>query len=62
MLEETLEPVYTVGAMNTKNDDKISKDEVSLFKSTFTNTTDREQEYTFKTERSTRSSATIVVG
>uniref|UniRef100_A0A914RCT5 Uncharacterized protein n=1 Tax=Parascaris equorum TaxID=6256 RepID=A0A914RCT5_PAREQ len=29
--------------------------------STFTNTTEREQEYSFKTERSTRSTATVVV-
>lgn len=60
MFNESLDPVYTVGGVDMKSV-RQSKDEQCLFKSTFTNTTDREQEYSFKTERSTRSSATVVV-
>lgn len=60
MLSESLEPIYTVGT--DVGNIRQSKDEHSLFKSTFTNTTEREQEYSFKTERSTRSAATVIVG
>ncbi|VDN19268.1 unnamed protein product [Gongylonema pulchrum] len=61
MFNESLEPTYTIGGLDIRNTQK-SKDEQTLFKSTFTNTTEREQEYSFKTERSTRSSATVIVG
>lgn len=60
MFNESLEPTYTIGGVDAKNTHQ-SKDEQSLFKSTFTNTTEREQEYSFKTERSTRSAATVIV-
>jgi len=60
MLSETLEPIYTVDGVDNRS--RVSlKDEVVLFKTTFTNTTDREQEYSFKTERVTRSAATVIV-
>lgn len=61
MFNEALDPVYTSGGVDVKNV-RQSKDEQSLFKSTFTNTTEREQEYSFKTERSTRSAATVIIG
>ncbi|MFH4977800.1 hypothetical protein AB6A40_004509 [Gnathostoma spinigerum] len=65
LLNESLEPQYSPnGHIPTgvdKNNVKSLKDEKVLFKSTFTNTTDREQEYSFKTERTTRSSATVSV-
>ncbi|EJW87429.1 hypothetical protein WUBG_01663, partial [Wuchereria bancrofti] len=60
LFNESLEPTYTIGGANTKNV-RQSKDEQCLFKSTFTNTTEREQEYSFKTERSTRSAATVII-
>ncbi|KAM3726783.1 GDSL esterase/lipase [Dirofilaria immitis] len=60
LFNESLEPIYTIGGADVRNV-RQSKDEQSLFKSTFTNTTDREQEYSFKTQRSTRSAATIIV-
>ncbi|EFO21519.2 LIN-24 Like family member [Loa loa] len=60
LFNESLEPIYTIGSADVRNI-RQSKDEQSLFKSTFTNTTEREQEYSFKTERSTRSAATVVV-
>lgn len=37
------------------------QDEKVIFKTTFTNTTQREQEYSFKTERATRSSSTVII-
>lgn len=61
LFNESLEPIYTIGSTDVRNV-RQSKDEQSLFKSTFTNTTEREQEYSFKTERSTRSAATVIVG
>ncbi|VDM41748.1 unnamed protein product [Toxocara canis] len=60
LFNESLEPVYTVSGVDTKQV-RQAKEEQCLFKSTFTNTTEREQEYSFKTERSTRSTATVVV-
>ncbi|VDO10946.1 unnamed protein product [Brugia timori] len=60
MFNESLEPTYTIGSTNAKNVHE-TKDEQCLFKSTFTNTTEREQEYSFKTERSTRSAATVII-
>uniref|UniRef100_A0A915BEU0 Uncharacterized protein n=1 Tax=Parascaris univalens TaxID=6257 RepID=A0A915BEU0_PARUN len=60
LFNESLEPVYTVAGVDTKQV-RQAKEEQCLFKSTFTNTTEREQEYSFKTERSTRSTATVVV-
>uniref|UniRef100_A0A0R3RUL8 Ig-like domain-containing protein n=1 Tax=Elaeophora elaphi TaxID=1147741 RepID=A0A0R3RUL8_9BILA len=60
LFNESLEPIYTVGCTDVRNV-RQSKEEQSLFKSTFTNTTEREQEYSFKTERSTRSAATVIV-
>ncbi|OZC08191.1 hypothetical protein X798_04807 [Onchocerca flexuosa] len=60
LFNESLEPIYTIGDVDVRNV-RQSKDEQSLFKSTFTNTTEREQEYSFKTERSTRSAATVII-
>uniref|UniRef100_A0A0N5AAW7 Immunoglobulin E-set n=1 Tax=Syphacia muris TaxID=451379 RepID=A0A0N5AAW7_9BILA len=60
LLNECLDPTYTYGGVST-NAVNQAKEEQCLFKSTFSNTTDREQEYSFKTERSTRSSATVIV-
>ncbi|VIO86120.1 Uncharacterized protein BM_BM2499 [Brugia malayi] len=60
LFNESLEPTYTIGSTNAKNVHE-TKDEQCLFKSTFTNTTEREQEYSFKTERSTRSAATVII-
>lgn len=58
---EFLEPRYTVFGID-KHPVQQPKNEQVLFKSTFTNSTDRAQEYTFRTERSTRSTATISIG
>lgn len=60
LLNECLEPRYTVSGMDARQV-RQAKEEQCLFKSTFANTTDREQEYSFKAERSTRSSATVIV-
>ncbi|CAG9540457.1 unnamed protein product [Cercopithifilaria johnstoni] len=60
LLNEYLEPRYTVSGIDTRYV-RQSKGEQVLFKSTFTNNTEREQEYTFKTERCTRSTATISI-
>uniref|UniRef100_A0A915Q5N6 Uncharacterized protein n=1 Tax=Setaria digitata TaxID=48799 RepID=A0A915Q5N6_9BILA len=60
LFNESLEPTYSIAGVNVRNV-RQSKDEQSLFKSTFTNTTEREQEYSFKAERSTRSAATVIV-
>ncbi len=63
MLSESMDPVYTIDGVDTRTQrhGTSSKDETVLFKTTFTNTTDREQEYSFKTERATRSAATVIV-
>lgn len=61
LFNEYLEPRYTVSGIDTRYVHQ-SKSEQVLFKSTFTNTTERVQEYTFKTERCTRSTATISIG
>lgn len=61
LFNESLEPVYTIGGVDARNVHQ-SRDEQNLFKSTFTNTTEREQQYSFRTERSTRSTATVIVG
>uniref|UniRef100_A0A183EKS3 Transposase n=1 Tax=Gongylonema pulchrum TaxID=637853 RepID=A0A183EKS3_9BILA len=55
-----LEPRYTVAGVDTRYV-RQSKSEQVLFKSTFTNSTERAQEYSFKTHRSTRSIATICI-
>uniref|UniRef100_A0A915BAW8 Uncharacterized protein n=1 Tax=Parascaris univalens TaxID=6257 RepID=A0A915BAW8_PARUN len=57
---ECLEPRYSIYGVDI-NSTKRPKSEQVLFKSTFTNSTDREQEYSFKTERSTRSTVTVSV-
>uniref|UniRef100_A0A0M3IG47 LIN-24 n=1 Tax=Ascaris lumbricoides TaxID=6252 RepID=A0A0M3IG47_ASCLU len=57
---ECLEPRYSLYGVDI-NSTKRSKSEQVLFKSTFTNSTDREQEYSFKTERATRSTVTVSV-
>ncbi|CAB3409967.1 unnamed protein product [Caenorhabditis bovis] len=60
LFQECSEPIYTVlGAKPPAI--SSSKDEKVLFKTTFTNTTQREQEYSFKTERATRSSSTVII-
>lgn len=61
LFNEYLEPRYTVSGIDTRYA-RQSKSEQVLFKSTFTNSTEREQEYTFKAERCTRSTATIAIG
>ncbi|KAL3989635.1 hypothetical protein ACH3XW_28475 [Acanthocheilonema viteae] len=60
LFNEYLEPRYTVSGIDTRYV-RQSKSEQVLFKSTFTNSTERPQEYTFKTERCTRSTATISI-
>ncbi|VDM12833.1 unnamed protein product [Wuchereria bancrofti] len=60
LFNEYLEPRYTVSGIDTRFVHQ-SKSEQVLFKSTFTNSTERSQEYTFKTERCTRSTATISI-
>ncbi|VDM50878.1 unnamed protein product [Toxocara canis] len=60
MFNECLEPHYSIYGVDM-NSTKQSKCEQVLFKSTFTNTTEREQEYSFKTERATRSAVTVAV-
>ncbi|VDK52714.1 unnamed protein product [Gongylonema pulchrum] len=55
-----MEPRYTVAGVDTRHV-RQSKSEQVLFKSTFTNSTERAQEYSFKTHRSTRSIATICI-
>ncbi|CAI5447760.1 unnamed protein product [Caenorhabditis angaria] len=60
LFQECSEPIYTVlGAKPNVIDSK--QDEKVLFKTTFANTTQREQEYSFKTERATRSSSTVII-
>ncbi|KAM3728728.1 Dual-specificity RNA methyltransferase RlmN [Dirofilaria immitis] len=60
LFTEYLEPRYTVSGIDTRHV-RQSKSEQVLFKSTFTNNTERPQEYTFKAERCTRSTATISI-
>ncbi|VDK22020.1 unnamed protein product [Anisakis simplex] len=60
VFNECLEPRYSLYGVDMKSM-KPSKSEQVLFKSTFTNTTEREQEYSFKTERVTRSAVTVSV-
>ncbi|KAF1757143.1 hypothetical protein GCK72_013598 [Caenorhabditis remanei] len=60
LFQECSEPTYTIlGAKTNVVDSK--QDEKVIFKTTFTNTTQREQEYSFKTERATRSSSTVII-
>lgn len=60
LFQECSEPTYTIlGAKPNVVDAK--QDEKVIFKTTFTNTTQREQEYSFKTERCTRSSSTVII-
>jgi hypothetical protein len=62
LLVETCAPVYTIDGVAIVDDQRNdAKHNVCLFRTTFTNTTNREQEYSFKTERTTRSSATVIV-
>lgn len=60
VFNECREPRYTVLGVDTRYV-RQSKNEQVLFKSTFTNSTEREQEYSFKTQRTTRSTATISI-
>ncbi|TKR65119.1 hypothetical protein L596_025573 [Steinernema carpocapsae] len=60
ILNESLEPTYTKDGVPLEQI-KEAREEQCLFRTTFTNTTDREQEYSFKTERTTRSAATAIV-
>lgn len=61
LFNEYLEPRYTVSGIDASRV-RQSKSEQVLFKSTFTNSTERMQEYTFKAQRCTRSTATISIG
>ncbi|RCN28379.1 hypothetical protein ANCCAN_25879 [Ancylostoma caninum] len=54
-----MEPEY--GYQGAKGNVSAPKEEKVLFKTTFTNTTQREQEYSFKTERCTRSTSTVII-
>uniref|UniRef100_A0A1I7WE56 HTH_48 domain-containing protein n=1 Tax=Heterorhabditis bacteriophora TaxID=37862 RepID=A0A1I7WE56_HETBA len=58
LFQESLEPEYNIHGM--KENANVPKEEKILFKTTFTNTTQREQEYSFKTERCTSSSTVII--
>ncbi|KIH48072.1 hypothetical protein ANCDUO_21862, partial [Ancylostoma duodenale] len=51
LFQESMEPEY--GYQGGKGNVSAPKEEKVLFKTTFTNTTQREQEYSFKTERCT---------
>ncbi|VDN00700.1 unnamed protein product [Thelazia callipaeda] len=55
-----LEPIYTVSGIDQRQCFQPKSEQV-LFKSTFTNGTERAQEYSFKTQRCTRSTATIAI-
>ncbi|WKY05362.1 hypothetical protein Q1695_005961 [Nippostrongylus brasiliensis] len=59
LYQESLEPEYNY--QGAKGNVKAPQEEKVLFKTTFTNTTAREQEYSFKTERCTRSSSTVII-
>ncbi|CAI4225934.1 unnamed protein product [Auanema sp. JU1783] len=58
LMQESKEPQYNEkGPQVTEG----PKSETVLFKTTFSNTTQREQEYSFKTERCTRSASTVII-
>ncbi|KAE9414414.1 hypothetical protein Angca_000307 [Angiostrongylus cantonensis] len=59
LYQESMEPEYAY--RETKGNVRAPKEEKVLFKTTFTNTTQREQEYSFKTERCTRSTSTVII-
>ncbi|XGW27347.1 hypothetical protein V3C99_007723, partial [Haemonchus contortus] len=59
LYQESMEPEYEIHG--AKGNVTGPKEEKVLFKTTFTNTTQREQEYSFKTERCTRSSSTVII-
>uniref|UniRef100_A0A158P8P7 Protein Simiate n=1 Tax=Angiostrongylus cantonensis TaxID=6313 RepID=A0A158P8P7_ANGCA len=59
LYQESMEPEYAY--RETKGNVRAVSDEKVLFKTTFTNTTQREQEYSFKTERCTRSTSTVII-
>ncbi|CAJ0604339.1 unnamed protein product [Cylicocyclus nassatus] len=59
LFQESMEPEY--GYQGAKGNVSAPKEEKVLFKTTFTNTTQREQEYSFKTERCTRSTSTVII-
>ncbi|PAV78376.1 hypothetical protein WR25_11970 isoform D [Diploscapter pachys] len=61
LFQESLEPTYSVHGAGRANIREGPKDEKVLFRTTFTNTTQRDQEYSFKTERATRSTSTVVI-
>lgn len=56
-------PDYTIvpAALRGGHGPKKNMQPQVLFRTVFTNTTNREQEYSFKTERITRSAATVIV-
>lgn len=58
---ETRPPTYTIDGVGDIDEHEAAKHHVVLFRTIFTNTTDHEQEYRFKTERTTRSSVTVIV-
>ncbi|CAD6198975.1 unnamed protein product [Caenorhabditis auriculariae] len=60
LFQESSEPTYSIHGARP-NVISNPKDEKVLFKTTFTNTTQREQEYSFKTERATRSTSTVII-
>ncbi|CAJ0569788.1 unnamed protein product, partial [Mesorhabditis spiculigera] len=60
LFQESMEPDYSPGVDKTLTK-RMPQEEKVLFKTTFTNTTQREQEYSFKTERTTRSTSTVIV-
>ncbi|KHJ96757.1 hypothetical protein OESDEN_03272 [Oesophagostomum dentatum] len=59
LFQESTEPEYQY--QGAKGNVSAPKEEKVLFKTTFTNTTQREQEYSFKTERCTRSTSTVII-
>ncbi|KJH49370.1 hypothetical protein DICVIV_04510 [Dictyocaulus viviparus] len=59
LYQESSEPEYAY--QGAKGNVIAPKEEKVLFKTTFTNTTQREQEYSFKTERCTRSTSTVII-
>ncbi|KAK6751073.1 hypothetical protein RB195_002817 [Necator americanus] len=59
LFQESMEPEYIY--QGAKGNVAAPKEEKVLFKTTFTNTTQREQEYSFKTERCTRSTSTVII-
>lgn len=59
LYQESMEPEYAY--QQAKGNVTAPKEEKVLFKTTFSNTTQREQEYSFKTERCTRSTSTVII-